>query len=471
VHPYFVVQRVQLGANVSVSAVGAQSAMQADVKFTDANVGTITVAPSPNPTSGTVPPGTTANYLVTVTFGGNNNNCSVTLSVSGLPTGAAATWNGGASSTVVVTGNSGNTPQTATLAISTNAATTPVGTSTFNVNGALGGGGCTGSAPSPGTGTLVVFGAANHLAFLQQPTNRAAGASISPAVTVRVLDSGDRLVANSTALIGMAIGTNPSTGTLSGTTPVNAVNGVATFSNLSIDKIGTGYTLQATSSGLTSATSNPFNITVGAATQVRVETAADGSGTVVPAQNINSGSSITVFSISRDVGGNFVANVAADSWSLVSTTGGVVAGDLNPGNKSAVFTGHVAGTAAIHASAAGLTSTDSGTLTVVGGTTASKLVFTTAPVTVTAGVASSTITVQRQDTSGNPITTEAARTVTLSSSSTGTVTFTPASPLTIPNGSSSESFTYTDTKAGTPTITAASTSPTAITSATQIETV
>src|SRR5437773_2748252 len=36
VDPYFVVQLVQLGANFSVSAVGAQSAIQADVKFTDA---------------------------------------------------------------------------------------------------------------------------------------------------------------------------------------------------------------------------------------------------------------------------------------------------------------------------------------------------------------------------------------------------------------------------------------------------
>src|SRR5882724_7527327 len=35
VNPYFVVQLVQLGANFSVSAVGAQSALQADVKFTD----------------------------------------------------------------------------------------------------------------------------------------------------------------------------------------------------------------------------------------------------------------------------------------------------------------------------------------------------------------------------------------------------------------------------------------------------
>ena len=43
--------------------------------------------------------------------------------------------------------------------------------------------------------------------------------------------------------------------------------------------------------------------------------------------------------------------------------------------------------------------------------------------------------------------------VALASDLTGTVTFNPLSPLTISNGSSSASFTYTDTKAGTPTIT------------------
>src|SRR5437763_15127822 len=36
VDPYFIVQLAQLGVNFSVTAVGAQSAMQADVKFTDA---------------------------------------------------------------------------------------------------------------------------------------------------------------------------------------------------------------------------------------------------------------------------------------------------------------------------------------------------------------------------------------------------------------------------------------------------
>src|SRR5437667_7442558 len=50
-------------------------------------------------------------------------------------------------------------------------------------------------------------------------------------------------------------------GTLTGNAPVNAVNGVATFPNLKIDKVGTGYTLKTTSGTLTPATSNAFNIT------------------------------------------------------------------------------------------------------------------------------------------------------------------------------------------------------------------
>src|SRR5437773_1733100 len=64
----------------------------------------------------------------------------------------------------------------------------------------------------------------------------------------------------------VAIGTNPSTGTLSGTKTVAAVAGVATFPGLSIDKVGTGYTLTATGAGST--TSAAFNITAGTATQL-----------------------------------------------------------------------------------------------------------------------------------------------------------------------------------------------------------
>jgi uncharacterized repeat protein (TIGR01451 family) len=138
--------------------------------------------------------------------------------------------------------------------------------------------------------------------------------------------------------------------------------------------------IHAVVSGLTSTDSGTITVIAGAATKIRVETLANGSGVVVPAQSVASGSTLTVFSISRDASNNFVANVAADSWSLVSVTGGVVAGDLVAAgdSKSATFTGHVAGTAAIHAAKAGLASTDSGTITVTGGTTADLSIGNTA---------------------------------------------------------------------------------------------
>jgi len=107
--------------------------------------------------------------------------------------------------------------------------------------------------------------------------------------------------------------------------------------------------------------------------------------------------------------------------------------------------------------------------TITGGTV-TKLLFTSSPISVMSNVTSGTITVERQDALGNPNSTEGSRTVTLSSDSSGTVTFTPSS-LTITSGSSVATFTYRDTVAGFPTITAASTSPTTITSATQQVTV
>src|SRR5213076_161266 len=69
-----------------------------------------------------------------------------------------------------------------------------------------------------------------------------------------------------TGNVTVAIGTNPGSGTLAGTATVAATAGVASFANLSINKVGTGYTLTATGAG--SATSAAFNITAGTATQL-----------------------------------------------------------------------------------------------------------------------------------------------------------------------------------------------------------
>src|SRR5207237_10075938 len=67
--------------------------------------------------------------------------------------------------------------------------------------------------------------------------------------------------------IAHALGTNPSGGALT-VTPRNAVSGVATFDDASIDKAGTGYTLVASSGGLHPATSAQFNVSAAAATSI-----------------------------------------------------------------------------------------------------------------------------------------------------------------------------------------------------------
>src|SRR5204862_514091 len=114
----------------------------------------------------------------------------------------------------------------------------------------------------------IAAGAATHLVVSVQPSNATAGAPITPAVQVTALDAQGNTATAFTGNVTMALGANPGSGTLSGTTTVAAVAGVATFPGLSINKVGTGYTLTANSGSLSGTTSTPFNITAGAATQL-----------------------------------------------------------------------------------------------------------------------------------------------------------------------------------------------------------
>jgi hypothetical protein len=133
-------------ATYSVTATGASSGT-ATWNFTDSNPQTIAVTPS----SVSVAQGSAAVYTVTLTVGGNTDQCNVTLAASGLPTGATATF---ATNPLVTTG-SGGSPQTTSLTINT-AAATPTGSSTITVSGAKTGAGCQGSGPTPDSATLVV---------------------------------------------------------------------------------------------------------------------------------------------------------------------------------------------------------------------------------------------------------------------------------------------------------------------------
>jgi hypothetical protein len=64
------------------------------------------------------------------------------------------------------------------------------------------------------------------------------------------------------------LGANPGGGTLSGARSADPIGGVATFDSLSIDRVGSGYTLAAAAEGLSGATSIAFDITPAAASRL-----------------------------------------------------------------------------------------------------------------------------------------------------------------------------------------------------------
>ena len=106
--------------------------------------------------------------------------------------------------------------------------------------------------------------AAADVAFVQEPSNAAAGADFAPTVTAEIVDAfGNRVNSSANVVLAIASGT----GSLDGTSTVAASNGLATFSNMNIDEAG-NFTLSAASTGLTTDTSASFTISAGAATNV-----------------------------------------------------------------------------------------------------------------------------------------------------------------------------------------------------------
>src|SRR5439155_1237644 len=123
----------------------------------------------------------------------------------------------------------------------------------------------TGIAPGTSAAFNVTPGAATELVFTVQPTNTTAGNPITPAVRVTAQDALGNTDPSFVGNVSVALGTNPAGGTLSGTATVAAVSGEASFAGLSIDRVGTGYTLTAAGGGLTGGPSVAFNITPGPA--------------------------------------------------------------------------------------------------------------------------------------------------------------------------------------------------------------
>jgi hypothetical protein len=117
-------------------------------------------------------------------------------------------------------------------------------------------------SPSTWLASVITLNPAPHLVFTAQPRTTLPLMTI-PAVQVTVLDALGNRATGYNGQVTIAVGNNGALltpGTLSGTKTVTAVNGVATFSDLSIDQPGDGYTLVVNATRLTGATSARFNI-------------------------------------------------------------------------------------------------------------------------------------------------------------------------------------------------------------------
>ncbi len=106
-------------------------------------------------------------------------------------------------------------------------------------------------------------GVATHLSFTTQPgLENAACVSLTRQPVVAVLDANGDIVGDSSSevVLSLTSGTGASGAVLSGATTINAVNGSASFTGLSLNLAGSGYTLTASAGALTGAVSEAFNV-------------------------------------------------------------------------------------------------------------------------------------------------------------------------------------------------------------------
>jgi streptogramin lyase len=115
----------------------------------------------------------------------------------------------------------------------------------------------------------VTAATATQVVITQQPP--ATVKVSSPfALKASIEDAYGNVVTTSTGTVSVAFANNPTGATLGGTTSVTVSQGVASFTNLTINKTGSGYTLQVTSTGLTSATSSPIKVSQNGKAPVRL---------------------------------------------------------------------------------------------------------------------------------------------------------------------------------------------------------
>ena len=303
----------------------------------------------------------------------------------------------------------------ATLSAST-ATTDASGHASVNATANSSAGAYTVTAAAAGAGSAVfqltnTVGPPASLAFIQQPQNTPAGTTMPP-VTLSLLDGGGNPIAGAQVTVGIP----GFPGRLEGVTTVNTdATGLATFGDLKITVAGS-YTLQAITAGI-SATSTGFSVTP--ATSGQTITVAGGSG---QSAQVNTAFGGPLRAFVQDSFNNPVPGVAvtftAPATGATATFGGTATVNTDSqgiATSPALTANSQAGAFTATAVTPGAAAPASFSLTNLPGS-ASKLSFKQQPSDAIAGqTITPPITVQLQDSAGNPVS-QAGVVVTLQSS-------------------------------------------------------
>lgn len=243
-----------------------------------------------------------------------------------------------------------------------------------------------------------------RLEFASQPAATAASQLPLGDIRIQVVAVDGQLVTSEPASVTISLASSDTAAHLVGTTTVPAVQGVATFTDLSIAHAGTDYRLVARVAGVDSAVSAPFQVAAGPASQLTFDPLAS--------LLVSAGSNVPLVVRATDAAGNpaSASGTVTIGYTRVSSFGTTTAPDGIFGSTTAELQNGVAtfpgvsfqktGTYALSASTAQLNSATSAELRVQSGSM-TQLAFMTPPTDGTANVALSQISVQQFDQYGN----------------------------------------------------------------------
>ena len=225
---------------------------------------------------------------------------------------------------------------------------------------------------------------ASQLVITQQPpASVIVGSGFGVQATIE--DPYGNVETDDSAAVAVALANNPDGATVGGTLSATAINGVANFSGLTLDHLGSGYTLAVSSSGLKSATSNAIAVVPVLAQKLVISQS--------PPASVIAGSSFGLIVQAEDDSGDFASafngtvTVALASGPGGTTLGGTLSGTASDG--VATFSGLTLTKAAsgytILVSSDGLSGATSSSITATPAPASQLVITQPPPSSVTAG--------------------------------------------------------------------------------------